>query len=84
LYVKDNGQGIDEEHQDKIFNIFFRAHFTSQGSGLGLYIVKEALEKIGGSIEVTSKVQKGSEFKICLPDLTELQDSKKILISSQD
>jgi two-component system sensor histidine kinase/response regulator len=66
--VSDNGIGIDSEHLDKIFNMFYRATQEKPGSGLGLYIVKEAIDKIGGSIEVESKMGVGSTFTIIIPN----------------
>ena len=67
INVEDNGIGIPEEHQSKIFDMFYRAHDRSEGSGLGLYIVKETLTKIGGQISVASEHGKGSTFSITLP-----------------
>lgn len=69
IRVEDNGIGIDEQYIDKIFEMFFRATDTSQGSGLGLYIVRQAVEKLQGSIEVESKKGKGTTFLIELPNL---------------
>lgn len=65
--VTDNGMGIDPQFHDKIFSMFFRAHDESQGSGLGLYIVKEAIDKLGGSIEVHSAPGQGSTFTVRIP-----------------
>lgn len=65
--VEDNGMGIPVEHVSKIFDMFYRAHEKSEGSGLGLYIVKETLSKIGGQIAVDSAYGKGSSFYITLP-----------------
>jgi len=65
--VEDNGMGIDAEHIPKIFDMFYRAHEKSEGSGLGLYIVKETLSKMGGQITVDSAYGKGSSFLITLP-----------------
>jgi signal transduction histidine kinase len=65
--VEDNGMGIPAEHVSKIFDMFYRAHERSEGSGLGLYIVKETLSKIGGQITVDSAYGKGSSFYITLP-----------------
>jgi signal transduction histidine kinase len=48
--------------------MFYRASPTTEGTGLGLYIVREALNKINGTIEVKSKYGKGSTFTIILPD----------------
>jgi signal transduction histidine kinase len=65
--IEDNGIGIAPEHVTKVFEMFYRAHEGSQGSGLGLYIVKETITKLGGSIDVKSQVGKGSTFMIGLP-----------------
>jgi PAS domain S-box-containing protein len=69
IKVKDNGKGIKEEYLSKIFDMFFRASQDSYGSGLGLYITKQVVEKLGGTIEVTSEFGKGTEFTITLPNL---------------
>jgi PAS domain S-box-containing protein len=70
ISVKDNGIGIAPEYQEKIFNMFFRATTHSHGSGLGLYIVKEAVDKLGGSIRVESSTGKGTTFTVKLSDLS--------------
>ena len=67
IIIEDNGLGIDGAHQDKIFNMFYRASENSKGSGLGLYIVKETLAKLNGAIEFKSEPLKGSKFTIKLP-----------------
>jgi signal transduction histidine kinase len=67
IEVSDNGIGIHQEHLGKIFNMFYRANEQSKGSGLGLYIVMEVVEKLGGSILVKSEPGKGSLFSIKLP-----------------
>jgi PAS domain S-box-containing protein len=67
IAVDDNGRGIDPAIKDKIFNIFYRGDVSSKGSGLGLYIVKNAAEKLGGSIEITNKPEGGSIFTFMLP-----------------
>lgn len=66
--IEDNGVGIAEEHQHKIFDMFYRAHEKSQGSGLGLYIVRETLAKVNGSIQLKSKPGGGSVFSVWLPE----------------
>lgn len=70
LIIEDNGEGIREELQDKIFDMFYRASEKSKGSGLGLYIAKEMIEKLNGSIKVNSVYGEGSQFIIELPDHT--------------
>ncbi|MBK6990110.1 MAG: PAS domain-containing sensor histidine kinase [Bacteroidetes bacterium] len=68
IVVKDNGIGISKELQEKIFEMFFRGSESSDGSGLGLYIVKESVEKLKGKIAVKSIPGKGSEFSILIPN----------------
>ena len=69
--IKDNGTGIKKENLDKLFNVDTK--YTSEGtagekgSGLGLSLVKEIVEKHGGQIRVESEYGKGSEFKFTLP-----------------
>jgi signal transduction histidine kinase len=65
--VTDNGKGIEQEHVKKIFEMFYRATDKAQGSGLGLYILKEAVVKLGGSVEAYSNPGQGTEFIIHLP-----------------
>jgi signal transduction histidine kinase len=65
--IEDNGIGIAEEHQDKIFSMFYRASDKATGSGLGLYIVKESLEKLNGVVQCRSKVGIGSVFTVFIP-----------------
>ncbi|MCZ8353689.1 MAG: PAS domain S-box protein [Cyclobacteriaceae bacterium] len=64
----DNGIGIDPESLDRVFEMFFRASEQSDGSGIGLYIVKNAVDKLGGQISVQSKVGIGTRFHIILPN----------------
>jgi len=65
--VSDNGMGIDPEHHNKIFDMFYRGTFLSQGSGLGLYIVKETVVKMKGTIQVESAPGEGTSFLVTLP-----------------
>lgn len=64
LHIEDNGEGIRPDVLPNIFSMFFRGHENSMGSGLGLYIAKEAAEKLGATISVTSEYGKGSVFTI--------------------
>ena len=66
ITVEDNGEGIAEENIGKIFKMFYRGSNTGIGTGLGLYICKEIVEKLGGSLEVVSDFGKGSKFMITL------------------
>jgi len=65
--VTDNGIGIESKHIPKVFEMFYQAHANSQGSGLGLYIVTEAVDRLGGKIEVDSKYAMGTTFMVTLP-----------------
>lgn len=67
IEVEDNGSGIPDEYQSKIFDMFFRAHQGIEGSGLGLYIVMDTLNVLKGKIDFTSKTRKGTAFKVELP-----------------
>jgi PAS domain S-box-containing protein len=69
LVVRDNGVGISDENQKKVFDMFYRVSNRSIGSGLGLYIVKEAVEKLGGAIKLSSEPGLGTSIRIHLPDL---------------
>ncbi len=66
--VDDNGLGIAAEHIPKIFDIFYRAHDTKAGAGLGLYLVRETVQKLGGDIQVSSDTRQGSRFTVTLPN----------------
>ena len=67
LQIDDNGIGIDQTHHGRVFNMFYRASENSKGSGLGLYIVKEAMEKLGGTITLQSVLGQGTRFTLELP-----------------
>lgn len=69
IRVRDNGEGIPAESLPKIFDMFFRASGRGSGSGLGLYIVKEAIQKIDGNIQVKSEYGQGTEFVVEIPNL---------------
>jgi PAS domain S-box-containing protein len=68
LHFEDNGIGIEPQYREKIFDLFFRATEQSQGTGLGLFIVKDTIERLKGSIKVESTPGKGTTFKIRIPN----------------
>ncbi|MCY4513460.1 MAG: ATP-binding protein [Bdellovibrionales bacterium] len=73
LIVKDQGEGIQREHKDRVFEKFYRvdsARTKSSGnvSGIGLYIVKEIIEKHGGTITLVSRENEGSRFICTFPE----------------
>ncbi|WP_160143646.1 sensor histidine kinase [Chryseolinea soli] len=69
VQVRDNGVGIEDQVRSHIFDLFYRGSMQSTGSGVGLYIVKEVLNKMKGSITVRSTETKGSTFLISIPNL---------------
>jgi PAS domain S-box-containing protein len=66
ITVEDNGLGIEKKYLDKVFNMFFKATDKYEGAGLGLYIVKQTVDKLGGSISLKSECGKGTTFRIVL------------------
>jgi PAS domain S-box-containing protein len=68
IVVSDNGIGIAQKHLPRLFEMFFRASASSYGSGLGLYITKQVVEKLGGTISVESGMELGTTFTIVLPN----------------
>lgn len=71
IIIQDNGIGISEEHQSKVYNLFFRASIQSYGSGMGMYIVKNAVDKLRGEIDMQSKEGEGTKFEILIPNALE-------------
>ena len=68
IHISDNGIGIQEKHLQSIFKMFFRGTHYSDGSGIGLYIAKEAIDKLNGSIRVESEEGKFTRFMIEIPN----------------
>jgi len=66
ISVKDNGVGIDPQKQEAIFSKYFRVDNKIEGTGVGLYLVKEIITNAGGKITLESSPGKGSEFKVYL------------------
>jgi signal transduction histidine kinase len=67
IVISDNGIGIKPEYQNKIFDMFFVTNNNNKGTGLGLYLVKDAIKTLNGTIEITSKINIGTKFMIKLP-----------------
>jgi signal transduction histidine kinase len=70
LKVQDNGIGIEPQYRDKIFDRFFRATTQAQGTGLGLFIVKDTVQRLSGTIEVSSLTRVGTTFGLVIPNQT--------------
>jgi len=67
IKVKDNGLGMDRDLQNRVFDMFYRGHNHTEGSGLGMFIVKTHVEKLGGEIGIKSSPQLGTEVWLYLP-----------------
>jgi len=74
IQIKDDGIGIDPQLQEKIFTMFYRGTEQSDGSGLGLYIVKETLNKLNGKIWVESELNSYTLVGISIPKQSKNQD----------
>ena len=70
IEVSDNGIGIRREHQARVFDMFYRADEQRSGSGLGLYITREAVNRMGGKINLSSEPSQGTEVRIVIPNHT--------------
>ena len=69
IIVRDNGIGIGKENLQKIFDMFFRISADASGSGLGLYMVKDTVEKLKGTIQVHSELGEGTVFEVEIPNV---------------
>ncbi|MFN8315838.1 MAG: ATP-binding protein [Chitinophagales bacterium] len=80
LSVKDQGIGIAAENISKIFDRFYQVQYADtkmyQGSGIGLSIVKEYVQLLGGSIQVQSKPNKGTQFIVTLPYKVKIENTE--------
>jgi PAS domain S-box-containing protein len=68
IIVEDNGIGIPADQQDKIFSLFYKANNSHKGNGLGLYIAKSMVTKLGGELKLSSMMGKGTIVKINIPN----------------
>ncbi|MFY0643227.1 MAG: PAS domain S-box protein [Bacteroidia bacterium] len=69
ISIKDNGVGIPEKIKPRVFEMFYRGSKISEGSGIGLYIVKEAVSKLSGKISLNSEEHIGTEVVVTIPNL---------------
>ncbi len=68
IYFKDNGKGIDlAKHGHQLFGLYKRFDYSVEGKGMGLFMVKMQVERLGGTISVASDLNKGTEFTIKFP-----------------
>lgn len=71
ITIADNGIGIDEANHKRIFDMFYRVSDQSKGSGLGLYIVKETIDVLRGTIRMQSEPGIGTTFYLDIPNRAE-------------
>ncbi len=77
ITIEDNGIGVDQNNLTKLFEMFYRVSNQSEGSGLGLYIVQESVDKMKGKIRVESELGIGTKFLIELPNHKNINNSLK-------
>jgi signal transduction histidine kinase len=80
LHVEDNGSGVMPQHQQKIFNMFYRGSDRVTGSGLGLFITREAVAKLGGTISLKSEYGEGSTFTVTFPKKATTQAQQAVAV----
>ncbi|MEM7549443.1 MAG: PAS domain-containing sensor histidine kinase [Bacteroidota bacterium] len=79
---EDNGVGIKDTYQTKIFDMFYKGSEKSKGSGLGLYLVKEAVEKLGGKIVMNTELNIGTTFTVEIPNsIKGVLATRKLMLS---
>jgi PAS domain S-box-containing protein len=78
IFIEDNGIGIPEAYHEKVFEMFYRASSQANGSGLGLYILKETLNRLNGKISVVSGADIGTTFIVEIPNHINEYNNKAI------
>ena len=76
IRVEDTGTGIPKEHMEKIFEPFFSTKSPGQGTGLGLFVTREIVEKLNGNIKVHSRFGHGARFTVQIPDQALFEDTQ--------
>jgi signal transduction histidine kinase len=66
ISISDNGIGIEEDKLSDIFTKYYRVDHTIEGSGIGLYLVREIVNNSGGKVEINSEPGKGTEIQVFL------------------
>jgi signal transduction histidine kinase len=77
IVVEDNGRGIDKKYKGDVFKMFYRATDQNAGSGLGLYIVKETVERLHGEVKLESEINKGTTISLKIPNLATEKNGRK-------
>lgn len=84
IEIFDNGIGIPAMHTDRVFEMFYRASTLSTGSGIGLYIARDAVSKLGGTISIKSQLGVFTTVRIELPNGTRYQQHKNNITGTQE
>lgn len=84
LEVKDTGQGISKDNQERIFERFYQIHNEYIGSGIGLSLVQRLVDLHHGKIELQSEIGKGSTFTVYIPQQIEVYQSSEFSVKSPD
>jgi signal transduction histidine kinase len=84
IIVSDNGMGIKKEYHTKIFDMFFRGTNKVKGTGLGLFIIQNSLQKLNGAISLESEEGKGTTFSILLPNKIEKKNIGERIIQKRE
>jgi hypothetical protein len=79
IKIEDNGIGIQKEDQPKIFDMFYRATDQREGTGLGLFIVKDTVERLKGTIKLCSELGKGTTFLLHIPNQARVTTMASVL-----
>ncbi len=74
IHVIDNGIGIKPSEVENVFDLFYRTNKTESGGGMGLYLVKEIISRLGGKIMVESSENAGTEFTVEIPNLNAINN----------
>ncbi|NJM25481.1 MAG: HAMP domain-containing histidine kinase [Bacteroidia bacterium] len=87
IKITDNGIGIDSRHVPKIFNMFYRAVEHSQGTGIGLFLVKESVKMLRGKISVKSSLGEWTVFYFTVPNLRKglenIPESEAVIVDAE-
>lgn len=80
ISVTDNGVGIDKRYHKQVFDLFFKGNDQSSGRGIGLYLVRSGVNKLGGSVKVNSKLGEFTKVEISFP-LSKITDSETSILA---
>ena len=76
-------RGMSRQIQQRAFDMFYRGNQSSEGSGLGLFIVKSNVEKLGGEIKIKSQIDHGTEMWVYLPSFNETRRNALVFKKKQ-